>query len=229
MDLCLSLIQKGARINCEEEEWGYTPLIQAIAGHHFAIAEWLMNHGADVNVKTRNGDTPIKDLCIRNGDDPWDGRKVAEMVIEKLNDKESRLSEILTKESYNREICEWLISKGADVDAVDNHLNTPLIKASRNGDRQIAELLISKDAKIDHRNEDGQNALIFASERGHKEIVELLLNNGANIKAKDNKGKTAMNYAREKGFIEIEEILKSKRVSLISKLSRHFGATRIPG
>src|ERR1700749_1211987 len=42
--------------------WQRSPLFMAFLGGHLELAKWLLENGADVNQKTKYGDTPLNAL-----------------------------------------------------------------------------------------------------------------------------------------------------------------------
>ncbi len=72
-----------------------------------------------------------------------------------------------------------LSSPQVDVNAVDEHGNTPLIEAARLGHDKIAAELLIAHADISKKNDEGKTALMLASEGGHDETVRVLTAAGA--------------------------------------------------
>jgi ankyrin repeat protein len=73
-----------------------------------------------------------------------------------------------------------LASSKVDVNAVDEHGNTPLIEAARLGHDKIAAELLIAHADLSKKNDEGKTALMLASEGGHDETVRVLTAAGAN-------------------------------------------------
>ena len=61
------LLQHGANVN-ESDFWGYTPLHEAAAKNKLEICKLLLEHGAQVDAKTREGQTPFDLLKDKDGD-----------------------------------------------------------------------------------------------------------------------------------------------------------------
>ncbi len=95
----------------------------------------------------------------------------------------------------NLEIVQFLIEKGAVVNAKDEDKQTAIHFASENGHIQIVQYLIEKGADVNAKDYYEQTALHFASEEGHLQIVQYLIEKGAEVNAKDDKGQTALNLA----------------------------------
>eukprot|EP00435_Cladocopium_sp_Y103_P063888 s134_g25.t1 len=71
-------------------------------------------------------------------------------------------------------VVEFLLSKKADVDAVDILSNTPLHHAALYGRMECVKLLRAAGARTDLKDIEGKTALDWAKENGHHEIVRLL-------------------------------------------------------
>jgi ankyrin repeat protein len=72
-----------------------------------------------------------------------------------------------------------LLNSGkVDVNAVDEHGNTPLIEAARFGHDKIATVLLLAHADPLVKNDEGKTALMLASEGGHDETVRVLTQAG---------------------------------------------------
>lgn len=100
------------------------------------------------------------------------------------------------------EIVEWLIHAGADIEAQDVDLSTPLIVAAINGAEQATQALLAHHSQVNARRRDGKTAFIMAQSLaarggGFSATAELLLRAGANTLAVDADGKTAMDHAEE--------------------------------
>jgi len=115
----------------------------------------------------------------------------------------------------------------------DNHGNTALIMASREGRIKVVKYLLANGANINEKNNYGYTALIWASREGHIKIVKSLLANGADptIRTNENhwtyRNMTALEIARKQNSKEIVAYLENAEsghrsdVSGISTTSRH--------
>ena len=67
-----------------------------------------------------------------------------------------------------------LASPNVDVNAVDEHGNTPLIEAARLGHDKVATALLLAHADPSIKNDEGKTALMLAAEGRHDETVRVL-------------------------------------------------------
>jgi ankyrin repeat protein len=74
-----------------------------------------------------------------------------------------------------------LASQNVDVNAVDEHGNTPLIEAARFGHDEVVTALLIAKANVNARNDEGKTALMLAAEGGHDETVRVLTQAAAGL------------------------------------------------
>ena len=104
-----------------------------------------------------------------------------------------------------------LISKGADVERVDNLGRTALHIAAWFGNLPSLEALLDKSkSQINLQDKSGNTALHLACQNNHKDTVSVLLRQGANTKIKNLIGQTVLNIAEADDKPEILEILQQK-------------------
>jgi len=116
----------------------------------------------------------------------------------------------LTAYLGQKETTEFLIEKGADINAVARNPTgfTALTGAVANNHTEIAKLLVKRGAQVNYRYEGGFSPLMGAAEHGNVELVNFLLANGADPNAKTKDGKSPISFAREKNHAEVVEVLK---------------------
>lgn len=90
---------------------------------------------------------------------------------------------------------EFLIGKGADINARDNRGVTPLVLAVDSNFTQGAAYLIARGARINDSNDAGETPLITAVHNRNIELIKLLLRAGADPDRADNSGRSARDYA----------------------------------
>ena len=75
----------------------------------------------------------------------------------------------------HQEIVEFLLNKGADVNAQDREGRTPLHYASERGHKDVAKLLIDKGADVNAKNNEGQTAEDIANEWQIKLLIAFIV------------------------------------------------------
>ncbi|KAI4092386.1 MAG: hypothetical protein LQ344_003451 [Seirophora lacunosa] len=166
-----------------------TPLMHAVMVQSKSIVEILLDHKADVEVRTC-GWTPLhkatdmSSLAIMRllldagayieATSPWEfipPRSEAARLKAIARDEPDLETEILCPRNQK-----W----------------TPLLRAAFKGDSAAANLLLSHSANIEARNPHKATALIGACENLHFSTVALLLDHGANVGAADEFGLTPL-------------------------------------
>lgn len=154
------LLQHGASVNSQTEEENDTALHVAsrhgLAGH----VQLLLHHGADLEVKNKEGQTPLNAACAQHHQ-PQD------------------------MDRYYR-VCQLLVENGANINAADRDRQHPLHLACKNANAQIAELLLAQGANVNVMNYGGNTALhnilqvaAYKLEHHPELVVRALLNHGA--------------------------------------------------
>jgi CubicO group peptidase (beta-lactamase class C family) len=78
-----------------------------------------------------------------------------------------------------KELAEYLIARGAEVQTVDAAGQTPLHRAADRGQKEIAELLLAKGADVNATSAGHLTPLSLARRGGYREIADLLIARGA--------------------------------------------------
>lgn len=118
-------------------------------------------------------------------------------------------------------IAEYLLSKGADINAVNTQLNTPLHDSIRNKKDDISRMLIEKGCDLNNRDGIGRAPLHLAAENNCKSIVELLIAKGADIESETNGKLTPLHYTvlRTNNYEIVEYLIqKGANVNTIDHL-----------
>ena len=113
-------------------------------------------------------------------------------------------------ENNQQKIAQYLILKGANIEANNGAQQTPLHVACKYGHFEIVQYLIEKGADTEAKDNDQWTPLHIACKYGHLPIVQCLIENGANIEAKDFDEKTPFYIACSKRHLPIVKYLISK-------------------
>ena len=212
-DEVLVLIENGADINPETNDWIECPLLYAIYHGHVQITETLVMLGAEVDKKYSDGGTvtgtPIHWATIHNQ------KEIIKILVDHGADVDTEYvdgNSPIHSAIYqnNNEVVSVLIKCGADINKENRIKRTPLQIAVQKKNEDIIKLLIQKGARIEHRLESGyyKASLHQAVKDNEKSIVELLLNNGANIEVRDGIfNRSPLHYASDENLPSILKIL----------------------
>lgn len=138
---------------------------------------------------------------------------------------ESPLHIVIERKAFYREQCytkivNLLISKGANINIVDNWGQTPLHYAAQMPYRkdnnkyqsEMALLLLSKGAIVDSIDKRGNTPLNLAAFLGNDKIVELLVKKGADVNKKGDMGCTPLLSALSSSGIYDAEMDDSEEI-----------------
>ena len=167
----------------------------------------IVDKGADVNTKNKDGDTPLN-LAARNG-------RID--IIQYLSTKGSDVNEpnengyaplIWAALNGQTETIEYLESKGAEINQKNNYGSNPLMLAAWNGSLETVKYLLSKKrSAINETNKFGESALFYAVRFGHLQVVQYLVEQGADLSIKDKWGKTPLDIAKVQKCYEVVKFL----------------------
>jgi ankyrin repeat protein len=104
----------------------------------------------------------------------------------------------------HKEVAELLLAHGADVNAENDSVQTPLHIAvggagawigSVQDHKKVAELLLAHGADVNAKDGQGMTPLLWAANYNQREMAELLLAHGADVNAEDTGGYRPFHYA----------------------------------
>lgn len=134
------------------------------------------------------------------------------------NPKESQLTSLsVASDGGHKNIVEFLLKYGADVNKASIRNETPLYLAAHKGYATIVDLLLKRRANINTADENGLSPLHMATAANHAEIVKMLLEHGADVNASDNQGKTPLYVAAKWNMTDIVKILLTHGATLNMK------------
>lgn len=201
------LIAHGADVNVQDQI-GYTPIGQAAARGHLAVAEILMKSGAVIHPSPR-GQSAIISALSRNHLD------IAQLFVDNGFDLTSEAVKKFLPTYIRvdkRNVLEFFLNNGLDPD--DTIKETPLLsEAAKYGKVELMEFFITRGADIDIRGRFGRTPLMVAVQNDQKDAVAFLVTNGADINAKDNGGVSAYIIALQYEHEDIADYLASHGAS----------------
>lgn len=185
------VITGGTHSTCQKELQFL--LVRAIEEEQLHSIESLVAQGVNVNCTILYSKTPLTHAIELNI------TSVAKLLVTcgaDVNTPESlahaRRPLHLALSVHNYDMMEFLLQKGADVDASDGCKITPLQLACFMGDEPAVEILLSAGASVTLTDSVGRTAFHRAVEAQHYDIADLLLLKGADVSVQDNFGWTAI-------------------------------------
>lgn len=171
IELVQQLLERGADVNFQEE-WGWSPLHNAVQVDREDIVDLLLSHGAEPCLRKKNGATPFIIAGIVGN------VKLLKLLLPKVADVNecdvNGFTAFMEAAVYGKvEALRFLYSNGAEVN---------LHRKTMEDQERIKK--------------GGATALMDAARKGHVDVVEILLHEmGADVNAQDNRGRNALVYA----------------------------------
>ena len=210
-----ALLARGAAIDALNAA-GRAPLHEAILidtalRRKPEVSRVLIEKGANVNLKDRDGSTPLI-LALAGG-----SAEIARLLIEKgadvnKRDADGRAPLAEAVKNKNSEIARLLLEKGVDAAIRDKDGMTLLSSALFYGDFASARLLVEKGALLGLNSPDilGTTPLNKALISGRAELARLLIEKGADVNKRDANAVSPLMAAGSQGEDEFVELLVRK-------------------
>ncbi len=235
-DVADYLIDQGADVNHtrpaqhpHNPAHGQTPLWWAANHGHMALAQKLLDKGADVNTPDHHGGTPLTQAAgsghldmvrflIESGADVhakiYDGRKAFNLAIT----------------NGHKRVAEYLLTVGNEPNESGSSGYSPLMIAAENNFYDLAKLLIQQGADVNavHPGPSiyaalrGWTPLVFAVRAGYVRMTKLLIQSGADVHYVVPAGQNSKGEPLPER--RISAFAKGKRAESILKLLRDAGA-----
>ena len=149
---------------------GYTPLMMAIRNESLPMAELILSAGADAKIRNKYNETAIM-LASYHGQTEI----VKQLYVHGAAIDHAGWNPLLyAATSGHHETITFLLSMGADINAVADNGTTALMMAVRGYHPKSVQLLLEKGANPDVQNDAGDTALDWALNRNHQVLAKLL-------------------------------------------------------
>ncbi len=207
------LIENGADVNWQVENSSTPTVLHFFAAtDNTGLAELVINHGADVNVKDRAGETPLHETaqegCIN----------AAKLLVSKGADINAKSGNNKTPLNYavrpvwdgdvyrwpqdrtrrRKEVAAYLLECGSVYTIFD---------IAWLGDLKRVDELIQGDPSLVNAQASGETPLFAAIRGGSAEVVEHLLKNGAQLGTKSRHRQTPLQVAAYNGYADVAQVL----------------------
>ena len=203
--------------NANHKGWNdITPLFRAIVSGKVEIIKMLLEHGADVNARTKPnviGETPlmwaasqgnseIVQFLMRNGADAKARGSDGKTVLGSINYwclSADALKDLIEHGEYNQVDISMAFLVGSSI-------KTDC--ANQKSFLDYAKFFMDNGADVNAKSKYGDTALIMASRWGYPDAVRYLLSKGADFSIKSDEGDTALKVAKTS---EIRQLLKDAK------------------
>ena len=205
---------------------GNTPLHIAIKEGHIDCCLFLLNKGADTNIRNESNLAPLHQCVISNQPN------ILELLINhhsrpdiflNLNSGENVLHLCAYRDNY--ECAKILINKDSELIKKSCDYNFhPIHIAAQNGSNRVFEFLITEGYKfeldlINLIDGDNNKILNVAVQFGNLDCVKLCLENGCIIdEIKEPDGTTPVHVASAQGSLEILKLMFEKQTNLFKQV-----------
>jgi ankyrin repeat protein len=180
------LISRGLKVD-DRDSRGATLLLKRFGYSPIPVdeIEFLLDLGANPNVRTEEGMTPLMIIAGHSGYGNTESEQIAKVM-------------------------RMLIKHGAQVNARGNLGGTPLIHAVADGSMVAIRALVEAGADINLANNHGQSPLLIALQRFYRDgRIEYLMKHGADVEARDEDGITTLMAAIVSGYrTRAEQLIK---------------------
>jgi ankyrin repeat protein len=185
--------EHGARINPEGPKVE-TPLMSAASRGDWRAAEFLLELGANVNLRGKDGSTALT-KALENA---HEGRNRHETALFLKSRGAEPTTLAVAAFVGDMDAVRRFIDAGADVDErTPPDGLTPLMAAALGGQRDVAARLLHSGCSVDAKDKKGMTALVKAVRMGQTKVLKVLLNAGADVNVKDDLGHTPLYHAIE--------------------------------
>ena len=179
---------------------GMPPLMFAVYNRHMAIADLLIERGADVDLFAASALGRLDVVTEELKKNPLDLQAYSSDGWTPLH---------LASFFGAKDCAEYLIELGASpkVRSANTMCNTPLHAAAAGRFFDIVALLLSNGAEVDAKQHGGYTAMHSAAANGDIEVVRLLLAHQAQSGVRAENGKSPLDMAKDKEHTAVIELL----------------------
>ena len=162
--------------------WQNTPLHLAAVNGHKHVAEALIQHGSDVNIRNNLEQTPLH-VAAQNGH-----KHTAEVLIQHGSDLSTgwQTPLHLAAQSDHLNVVKVLIWGGSSTNTTNVPFQTtPVHLAAENGHKPVVQVLTQHSSDVNTRNKFVLPAIYLAAQNGQKHTVEVLTQDGSDVRPAD--------------------------------------------
>ncbi|XP_061569663.1 ankyrin repeat and SAM domain-containing protein 6-like isoform X2 [Cololabis saira] len=227
----LLLLEWGSDVNFSQKITGWGPLMAATLSGKVAVAQQLVERGADpdrVNVLSKTAFELSMQLKQRDIKAYLDSIT----TVRPQTDDERRRPDVFNalKLGNSQLVKEILEEDPTQVNSSNQEGASPLMMAAVSGQIEVVQLMVEKNADIDKQDGvHGWTALMQATYHGNKDIVKYLLSQGADVNLRAKNGYTAFDLVMllNDPDTELVRLLAAVCMQVDKDKTKHRGRTVI--
>ncbi|OUM58266.1 hypothetical protein PIROE2DRAFT_16516 [Piromyces sp. E2] len=230
MDLITYLIENyeyKSIININKPDFnGDYPIIIAFYTNNIKIFKYLLEHGADCDIKNNN-DTSLLSLAINGNKYPFIKLLLNKCNIS-INEKDSSgnypLMKAISQKAFDIIILLLEYAKNNNIDMNITNMNgeTPLTLSYQMNYQRIFRFLL-RYLDINQKDSEGNTVLYYAIDQEDVETVNYLIRNKANANSKNNLGLSCLDLAITKGIKVSKIILQNRHDNILLNIPNSQG------
>ncbi|KAH5034899.1 hypothetical protein HBI75_092960 [Parastagonospora nodorum] len=202
---------------------GEGSLMYAVKHGHYAMAELLLEKGADINAQGGRFGNALQAASFGGHE------AVVRLLLDKsadVNAQGGRFGNALQAASFRgyKAMLELLLDKSADINAQGGEYGNALQVAASNGNEAVVRLLLDKGADINAQGGEYGNALYAAAYAGNIKVLERLIGKDSIRHLQDPYDRTLLWWAAAGGQTTTIQVLIS-RYHCNSRIADKFGRT----
>jgi ankyrin repeat protein len=223
---------------------GYPPLYSAISVRRGDVIQFLLDCGANLDIRSNDGKTALHWAADNNAMDT----EILELILNSkaavfidAKDNQGNTPSHLAVANYNEHAMKLLLARKADVSITNKVGWTPLHIAAKLGEPGIVKLLLKAKIDVNAKDNEGRTPFFLAAANAHAwndasfdngtpvaqrmglaeydadkhwKVIQLLAAHKSDINAKDSSGRTPMHVAAASGKIEVVKWLLGHQANI---------------
>ncbi|XP_071099698.1 ankyrin repeat domain-containing protein 50-like [Haliotis cracherodii] len=213
VDICKYLLSQDVVGIESRGRYNRTPVMTAASTGHRELFEFLVSKGCDLSVVDGNGNNILHVTCIGGNVGICKYLLSKDIVGIESRGQYNMTPVMMAVNQGNRELFDFLVSKGCDLSVVDGNGNNILHVTCIGGNVDICKYLLSKDiVGIESRGQYNRTPVMTAAIKGHKELFDFLVSKGCDLSVVDGNGDDILHVTCLGGNVEICKYLLSKDI-----------------
>ena len=214
LELLKGIITENGSMLETKNDLGLSPLNLAAVNGNMDVFNYLVKAGADIKTTDREGSNLLHNATANNH------LKLVKYLVEELKfdvnstDNLQMTPLMFASEKGNYELLNYLIDKGADINAATPNKTNVLMLSAYGGNLDVVKRLLDLGLDINERNDYGAAVITYAAYRGHLDIVEYLIEQGADYHIFSHSGESPLSWAIVARRFEVADFLLEKGMDI---------------